>query len=97
MNHDTLRPLQSAFVDPMAPLHTCAPLTILHACLRQTGDTCSPQTTEEGELPPGWLSLCIDGLTYYYTSETLHDLGQMLTTQFRRHCCQPPADTDPTA
>jgi hypothetical protein len=89
--------MTSPFTDPMAPLTTCAPYTVLLDVFSRTGDSCSPPTDDEGDLPPGWCSLTIDGITRFFDVYHLDLFGRTLADVLRHHVMQPPADTDPTA
>lgn len=57
-----------------APLHRCAPLTILHELFEQWGNLCSPQATEDGKLPNGHLLLQLGSEQRYYHEDDLRSM-----------------------
>jgi hypothetical protein len=73
--HPTPDQADEAFHNAIAaPLHRCAPLVILHELFEQWGNLCSPQTTEDGKLPEGFLQLQIGSEQRFFHQDDLRSM-----------------------
>lgn len=73
--HPTPDQADEAFHNAIAaPLHRCAPLVILHELFDQWGNLCSPQTTEDGNLPPGFMMLQIGSERRFFHQDDLRSM-----------------------
>lgn len=68
-----------------APLHRLAPLTILHELFEQWGSLCSPQTDEDGRLPPGFMRLQIGSELRFFNEDNLRSMLRELHATFVKH------------